>query len=237
MKAINCLIVDDNEMDRLIIEDYISHRDDLNLLGSFSSPVEALEILKSEKIQLLFLDIDMPVINGINFFKKLENPPLCVFITAFPDFALEAFDINAIDYLLKPVKPARFEEAVKRIKEWVDITEKAERYNLDIESNWITIKEGNTINKVMITDIIFLEALANWTKVITSSKRYITLYNLRNFLQELPGERFLRVHRSFAVSKNKINKFHDNEIQLGQYKVAVGKTYRQSVIEFMSRRN
>jgi DNA-binding LytR/AlgR family response regulator len=232
-----CIVVDDNEMDRLNVEDYVRESESLKLIGSFSNPLECLDILKLQKVSILFLDIDMPVINGINFFKALDNPPLCVFITAFPDYAVEAFNVQAIDYLLKPVKKERFEETLRRIQEWVEIIEKALQYKMQIEQDIITVKEGNSINKVLIKDIIYVEALGNWTKIVTPGKKFITLCNLKNFLEELPGEQFYRVHRSFAVAKNKINCLQNGELQLGEYKVPLGKTYRQGLKKILCEKN
>lgn len=237
MIPINCLIVDDDEMDRMNIEDYVTHCSDLKLLGSFSNPVESMELLKTQKIDLLFLDIDMPVMDGISFLKKIENPPLCIYVTSFRDYAADAYDAHAVDYLLKPVKQERFDEAIKRIKEILVLNKKAQYYDLHFEDGQVTIRVGNAIHKVLISDIIFLEALANWTKVVASGQKYITLYNLKNFLQELPRDKFLRVHRSYAVAKNKINKLQNNELHLGEHNVPVGKTYRQSVLNFLSQKD
>ncbi len=231
---INCIVIDDNNLDRLIIEDYVSQCSSLKLLGSFSNPVESIETIKAGKIQLLFMDIDMPVINGIDFFKKLENPPVCIFVTTYPEYALEAFNTHAFDYLLKPVKKERFEQAVKRTEELFDIQAKALLYDMNVEHDTLTIKEGNTINKVLISDIIYLEALTNYTKVVTNNKKYITLCNLKNFLEELPQEKFLRVHRSYAVAKNKINRLESGELILGEHKIPLGKTYRQQINKIIS---
>lgn len=229
MTIINCIVVDDNDVDRLAIEDYIQQSEGLQLLGSFSNPIESLEVLKMKLVHLLFLDIDMPVINGVDFFKTLANPPLCVFNTAFADYAVDAFNVQAIDYLLKPVKKERFDKAISRVRDTLDIKEKALHYDTEFEENSITIKEGGSINKVLVCDIIYLEALTNWTKIITADKKYITLCNLKNFLEELPESKFVRVHRSYAVAKNKITRIQRWDVIVADHKVPLGKTYRQNV--------
>jgi len=233
MNPINCLIVDDNEMDRLYIEDYISLYHDFKLVGSFSNPLECIEVIKTREIDVLFLDIDMPIMDGINFLRKLDHPPICVFITSFPDFAVDAFEIEAVDYLLKPVKQDRFEKAVNRIKTLISLNQKVKESETEFTGGKITIKYGNAIYIVLISDIIYLEALANWTRVVTNEKNYVILYNLKNFLQQLPEDKFLRVHRSYAVAKNEVKKFQDNELQLGMQKIPVGKTYRKSVVDYL----
>ncbi len=234
MEPINCLIVDDEELDRMVVEDFVQNTPGLNLLGSFSNALECVDTINTKDIDLLFLDIDMPVINGVDFLKKLEVPPLCIFITSHVDYALDAFELHAVDYILKPLKKERFDAAVERAVELISIRQKALHYDLNFENDRLTIKEGNIINKVLINDIIYLEALTNYTKVVTKGKKYITLNNLKNFLEDLPHDKFLRVHRSYAVAKNKINSAKDGEIQLGDYKVPMGKTYRKIINQILS---
>ncbi len=234
MKPINCIIIDDEELDLFVIEEYVSDYNYLNLLGSYRNVLESIELLKTKDIDLLFMDIDMPVINGVDFLKKIENPPYCIFITSHVEYALEAFDLHAIDYLLKPIKKVRFDIAVKRAYELFSIQEKALSYELIFEKETIIIKEGNSINKVLINDIVYLEALTNYTKVVTNTRRYITLQNLKNFLNELPQEKFVRIHRSYAVAKNKIKKLQQGEIFLEDFKLPLGKTYRKDVSRILS---
>ncbi len=229
MTPINCLVVDDNKIDRFTVEDCILECGDLKLIGSFENPLESIELLKQKEIHLLFLDIDMPVINGINFFKTLSNPPICIFITSHPEYALDAFDVHAFDYMLKPVKQERFEQTIKRVKELFNIREKALNYDMQFEGDSLTIKEGNSINKILINDIIYLEALTNYTKIVTKDKKYITLTNLKNLLEQLPEEKFIRVHRSYAVARNKINTLKSGELLLGDYIIPIGKTYRSNI--------
>lgn len=234
MELINCLVIDDEELDRMVLEDFVQSCPGLNLMGSFSNALESIETINTKDIDLLFLDIDMPVINGVDFLKKIENPPLCIFVTSHPDYALDAFELHAVDYLLKPVKKDRFDVAIERVYELTSIRQKALHYDLNFESDRLTIKEGNSMNKVLINDIIYLEALTNYTKVVTNARKYITLKNLKNFLEELPVEKFIRVHRSFAVAKNKINSTKDGEIKLGTFTVPMGKTYRKNINQMLS---
>jgi DNA-binding LytR/AlgR family response regulator len=234
MDAINCLIVDDEEIDRMMVEDLVLDHPSLHLVESFSNAIESLETLKSKDIELLFLDIDMPVISGVDFLKKLSTPPLCIFITSHVDYALDAFDLHAVDYLLKPVKKERFDLSIKRAIELISIRKKALNYDLNFENDRLTIKEGNSINKVAINDIIYLEALTNYTKVVTGERNYITLQNLKNFLEELPQDKFLRVHRSYAVAKNKITSAKDGELKVGSASIPLGKTYKKMISKLLS---
>jgi len=235
MKAIHCIIVDDNELDRLLIEEYVQSYSELKLLGSFGNALECLSLIESGQVQVLFMDIRMPVISGVEFFKTLEAPPLCVFITSHVDYALEAFDLHAVDYLLKPVKKDRFEQSIRRVFELISIRQKAMDYDLSMDNTRLTIKEGNSINKVLISDIVYLEALTNYTKVVTTSGRHITLQNLKNFLDALPREKFIRIHRSYAVAVDKVGKLKSGEVTLGNISVPIGKTYRQNIIKLLSK--
>jgi DNA-binding LytR/AlgR family response regulator len=234
MKLINCVIIDDNEVDRIMVEEYVQQAGNLKLIGSFSNALEASELLKQKKVQLLFVDVEMPMINGIDFIKTLEDPPLCIFITSYPEYAVEAFGIHAFDYLLKPLKTERFEQALKRVEELMDIRSKALEYDMQMENDTLLIKEGNSISRVNMNDIIFLEALTNYTKIVTTDRKYITLMNLKGFLEELPQDKFIRVHRSYAVAKNKISRLRNGELQLGIYKIPVGKTYRLQINKIFS---
>ena len=229
MKPLNCVIIEDNEVDRTLLEEYLSQYPYLKRTGSFSNPLESLEHVKRGDTDLLFIDIDMPVINGIDFLRQLQNAPQCIFVTGHPEFAVDAFDIQAIDYVLKPIKPDRLEKAIHRSLELMEIKSKALQYNLQVEQDFLMIKEGTTVNKVPIGDIVYLEALTNYTKVITARKKFITLNNLKNFLDYLPSSRFMRIHRSYAVAIDKVDAIDKNELLIGEQRLPLGKTYRQDV--------
>ena len=230
MDLITCAIVDDNELDRLAIEAYLEQFPFVQLKGSFANPLECLEIIQKKNVQLLFLDIDMPYINGLEFLASLKHPPLCIFITAHPEYALEGFETHALDFLLKPVKPERFERSVMRAREFLQIKNKALLYDVHFADDFLIIKESYDLIQIKISEIIYLEALKDYTKVITPAKTYLTLSNLKNFFEKLPVNRFLRVHRSFAVAINQIRKLEQNElILLENSKLPVGKTFRQDI--------
>jgi len=229
MKPLNCIIIEDNQIDRLLFEEYLSAYPFINLTGSFSNPIESIEHIKRGNIDLVFIDVDMPVINGIDFLKSLPDHPHCIFVTVHPEFAVEAFDIQAIDYLLKPVKLERLDKAIKRTLELQEITSKALQYNLHFENDFLMIKEGTAVSRVNVNEIVYLEALMNYTKIITAKKKYITLNNLKSFLDHLPPHKFLRIHRSYAVAIDKVQGLERNELLIGEQRLPLGKTYRQEV--------
>ncbi len=233
MEVISSFIIDDDELDRLAIEAHLEQYPYIKLEGSFASPFECLELIRKKNIKLLFLDIDMPGINGIDFLNSLENPPLCIFITSHPEYALEGFETHALDYLLKPVKIDRFDRSIKRAREFLQIKNKALLYDVHFADDFLTIKESYDLIQIKISDIIYLEALKDYTKVITPQKTYLTLSNLKNFFEKLPGNRFLRIHRSFAVSINQIKKMEQNELLVSKVRLPVGRTFRNEVNQYL----
>lgn len=233
MKNLNCVVIDDNRLERMLLEEYISRHSFLKITASFHNPVESLDLIKKGTTDLMFVDVDMPLMSGIDFLRSLPNPPPCIFVTVHPEYAIDAFDIHAIDYLLKPVNPQRLDRAIQRALELFDIKEKAIQYSLRFENDFLMIKEGTTVNKVYLQEIIYLEALTNYTKIVTSEKNYITLNNLKNFLDELPKNKFLRIHRSYAVAIDKVKGFSGNDLRIAGQSLPLGKTYRQEVKKFI----
>jgi DNA-binding LytR/AlgR family response regulator len=229
MELINCVVIDDDELDRLAVETYLEQYPLVKLLGSFSNPVECLEITHTNNLDLLFLDIDMPYINGIDFLNSFKNPPLCIFITSYPEYAIEGFETRALDFLLKPLKPERFARSMARATEFLQIKNKAKLYDIHFAEDFLIIKESYDLIKIKVSDIIYLEALKDYTKVITPTKTYLTLSNLKNFSEKLPENRFLRIHRSFAVAITQIRKLEQNELLLENFRLPVGKTFRNEI--------
>ena len=229
MDKISSFIIDDDELDRLTIESYLEQYSFISVDGSFSNPLDCVELIRKKNIKLLFLDIDMPVINGIDFLNSLTNPPACIFITSHPEFALEGFENFALDFLLKPVKPDRFDKAIKRAKEFLQIQEKALLYDVHFADDFLVIKESYDLIQIKISDIIYLEALKDYTKVITLQKTYLTLSTLKHFFEKLPVNRFLRIHRSFAVAMSQVKKMEQNELLLENIRLPIGKTFRNEI--------
>ncbi len=229
MKNLNCVVIDDNRLERVLLEEHISKYSYLKVTASFSNPLESLEFIKKGTTDLLFIDVDMPVMTGVEFLKSLPSPPPCIFVTVHPEYAIDAFDIQAIDYLLKPVKPERLGRAIQRTLELLEIKAKATQYSLQFENDFLMIKEGTTVSKVHLHEIICLEALTNYTKVVTKEKNYITLNNLKNFLDQLPQNRFIRIHRSYAVAIDKVKGLDGNDLLIGGQSLPLGKTYRNEV--------
>jgi DNA-binding LytR/AlgR family response regulator len=230
---LHCIIIEDDELDREIAKSFLERIPFIKLIGSFSNALEAIGLIRSSSIQVLLMDIDLPAINGIEFIRLLPSPPLFIFITAHPEYALEGYDIHALDFIVKPLKFERLEQAIIRAKDYIEIKEKAILYDIGFENNQLLIKEGTSIIQLKINEILYLEALGDYTKIITYEKMYVTLHSLKNFIEKLPENRFLRIHRSFAVAIDKISKLKDNELILNDRKLPVGKTFRREVNKYL----
>lgn len=230
MLQFNCVIVDDDEIDRLTVVSYAKRFPVLNILGIFSSAQEALFTIENEKVDILFLDIDMPGLSGLDFRKKALEVPVCIFITAHPEHAVESFELETLDFIIKPIKFDRFAQAIKRIEEFMEIRFKAALFESSIGGDTIYIKEGHEQTKVKLHDILYLEALKDYTLIITGNKRHCVLSSIGALLKEHHFQSFVRIHRSFAVQKQYIQKITAQEIQLNNnVLIPIGRSYKDNL--------
>lgn len=225
-----CVIVDDNEIDRLTVASFIKQFPELHLLKSFSNAREAELYLAKEPIDILFLDIDMPSTSGIELRKKLKNVPVCIFITSHPEFAVEGFEVDALDYIIKPLKQERFSKTVNRITMYLDTKTKSSLFETTIGGDTIFLKEGRNHIKVKLHDVVYLEALKDYTLVVTAQKKYCVLSGIGKLLEEEHFKSFIRIHKGFAVQKQYVEEFDVNRVVLhNKMIVPIGKSYRKKV--------
>jgi len=225
-----CIIIDDDEIDRLTVISFAKKFPVLDILGVFESAEEALSIIEKEKIDVLFLDIDMPGLSGIEFRKKALEIPVCIFITAHPEHAVESFEIETLDFIVKPLKLDRFAQTVSRIEEFIEIKLKASLFEASIGGDTIYIKEGHEQTKVKLHEILYLEALKDYTLIITDKKRHCVLSSIGNLLKENHFQSFIRIHRSFAVQKQFVQKINSSEILLNNnITIPVGRSYKDNL--------
>lgn len=230
MKKYTCIIVDDDEIDRLTAVSYAKKFPVLDILGVFESAEDAVPFLEKEKIDILFLDIDMPGLNGIEFRKQTLEIPVCVFITAHPEHAVESFQIETLDFIVKPLKLDRFTQTVNRIEEFMEIKLKASLFEASIGGDTIYIKEGHEQTKVKPHEILYLEALKDYTLVVTERKRHCVLSSIGNLLKEDHFQSFVRIHRSYAVQKQYVQKINSTEIILNNNAVIpIGRSYKENL--------
>ncbi len=230
MNHYTCIIVDDEEIDRLMVVSFVKRFPNLELSGSFSTANEAFAFLEENTADVLFLDIDMPNESGLEFRKKAQQIPVCIFITAHPEHAVESFQLETLDFIVKPLKFERFDKAVKRIEEFMEVREKASLYEASLGGDVIYIKEGHEQIKIKLHEILYLEALKDYTLLVTEKKRHCVLSNLGSLLNTEHFNSFIRVHRSFAVQKQRINKVSANEIEMDNaVSVPIGRSFKDNL--------
>ena len=230
MENLNCIIVDDNEIDRLTVLSFAKRFPNLNILGTFSDSTEALNAIENHKIDILFLDIDMPGLSGVELRKKANQVPVCIFITSHPEFAVESFELETLDFIVKPLKFERFEHTMRRIIDFFEIKNKANLFESSIGGDVIYIKEGHEQIKLKLHEILYLEALKDYTLIITQQRIHCVLSTIGSLLKEASFQSFIRIHRSFAVQKQYINKINTNEIILNNdFAIPIGRSFRNNL--------
>ena len=227
---INCIIVDDDEIDRLTVLSYAKKFPILNIIGAYSCAEDALQAISENTIDVLFLDIDLPGLSGVELRKRASDIPVCIFITSHPEFAVESFELDTLDFIIKPIKLDRFENAMKRVEEFMEIKQKADLFESSIGGDIIYIKEGHEQTKVKLHDIFYIEALKDYSLIITSQKRHCVLSSIGNLLKEVDFQSFIRVHRSFAVQKQFVQKINMHEIILNnEVIIPVGRSFKENL--------
>ena len=226
---INCIIIDDEPLARKGIQEYITDIDFLSIIGEFDTPLKATELISRGEVHLIFLDIQMPKITGLDFFKTLQNPPPVIFTTAYPQYALEGFEVNALDYLVKPISFERFLKAVLKAKEYYEVRET--NIQETVTSEYFFIKADNKLVKVAFNDILFIEALQNYVVVHIQEKKLITYLTFKSVEEYLPSSQFIKVHKSFIVSATKIDSIEGNDIRIGQHHVPISRNLKDEVME------
>jgi two-component system LytT family response regulator len=233
VKKYNCIIVDDDLVARLKVLSIAKNYPILNIVGSYSSATEAFKSVYSEPIDILFLDIDMPHINGLEFRKKLMEIPVCVFITSHPEHAVQSFELETFDFIVKPLRPERFEQTMKRIEEYLEIKHKAQLFETSFGNDFIYIKDGYDKVKIKLHDILYIEALKDYSSLVTNQKRYCVFSGIGNLLKENVFQHFVRIHRSFAVQKHYIQKVGTQKLTLtNSISIPIGNSFKDNLIDF-----
>lgn len=228
---IKCIVVDDEPLARKGMKEYIGDVDFLELVGEFDNPLKATELLKKGEAQLLFLDIQMPKITGLDFFKTLQQPPPVIFTTAFPQYALDGFEVNALDYLVKPISFERFLKAALKAKEYYEVREKNSTEIPASDSNYFFIKADNKLVKLFFDEVLFAEALQNYVVIHTKDKKYITYLTFKAVEDYLPASQFIKTHKSYIIASSKIDSIEGNDIRIGQHHIPISRNLKEEVME------
>jgi DNA-binding LytR/AlgR family response regulator len=229
----NCLIVDDEPMARELIQTYCSHLHFLNVVGCCCNALEAKSALQKQEIDILLLDINMPVLDGIAFLKTLTQQPQVIFTTAYKEYAINAFDLSACDYLLKPFSLERFIIAVDKAIERLDKKEIHPGNVFEKREDFFFIKSNGKIIKIQHDDFLFAEAQGNYIKIVSSNITTIANMTFAGFEDLLPKNTFIRVHRSFIINKSKISHIEGNTVFIDKMEIPIGSNYKESFINFL----
>ena len=237
---INAIIVDDEPLALDVLETYIDKLPEINLVARCNNALEANEALKNNSIDLMFLDIQMPQLTGIDFLKTLKNPPLVIFTTAYANYAIEGFELNAIDYLLKPISLERFMKAVNKAIEQIELQRKDSPAPAEAEdSDFIFVKADKKLVKIKYSDILYVEGLKDYVIIRMDTNRVITLQTMKSLEDKLPSNIFKRIHRSYIVNIDRINAVVGNMIEInekGQAKhLPIGKNYREDLLNIINK--
>jgi DNA-binding LytR/AlgR family response regulator len=231
--TINCIVIDDEPLARKGLKEYIDDVDFLKLAGEFDSPLKAMELLNKGDIQLLFLDIQMPKITGLDFVKTIQHPLPVIFTTAYPQYAWEGFELNALDYLVKPISFERFLKAILKAKEYYEVRQRNTARETDhpVVADYFFIKADNKLIKIFFDDILFVEALQNYVIIHTRSRKYITYLTFRSIEEYLPVNSFAKTHKSYIVSLSKIESIEGNEIQVAGHQIPISRNEKDQFME------
>jgi DNA-binding LytR/AlgR family response regulator len=227
-----CVIVDDEGLARGLIKNHLAQLDDFELVASCGSAIEASKILKEEKVDLLFLDIEMPVLKGTEFFKSLMHKPKVIFTTAHRDFALDGFDLNAVDYLLKPITFARFFKAIEKFLEQNQSFVNPLENTGESKTDYVFVRKDRKQVKVFFDDILYIESIKDYIKIMTHGDTLLIKERLKSFVEAL-DDRFFRTHRSYIVNLDKITAYTKQDIEIGKLEIPIGDSYRSSVSKIL----
>ncbi len=230
-----CVVIDDEPFALDLIKDYIQRTPFLELEHGFSNPFKAIDFLNREKVDLIFLDINMPELSGIQLYKSLVTPPRVIFTTAYPEFAAESYEYNAVDYLIKPIKYERFLKAVNKAAGLIQlVSQNLPTTNKDQKvekEDFIFLKSGQQQVKILPSEILYVQAAGNYMCFYTRNKKVMSLLTMNEVLELLPGKNFVRIHKSYVISLNHIDAIERHDVIIGGKEIPIGITYREHFLK------
>ncbi len=228
----NCIIVDDDEVDRLTTLSFARRYPFLTIRGTFASTEEALTSPHIDQVQVLLLDIDLPGLSGLDFRRRMLDVPVCIFISSYTEHAMQSFELAAFDFLEKPLTAERFALSMRRLEDYMDTRKKASLFEISLGGNIVYIKDGHDRIKLKLHDVLYLEALKDYTKIVTVEKEYCVISTIGNLLKEQFFESLLRIHRSYAVQKHFIQKITATAVFVNNIEFPIGRSYKDMMRSF-----
>ena len=222
MDKLRCLVVDDEELARVLVANYVSRTKTLELVGTCANPLEAMEALREQVVDLLFLDIQMPELNGIDFLKSMPRKPLVVLTTAYSEYALEGYDLNVVDYLLKPFSFDRFLQAVHKAQDRLPA--------LAPKKNFLMVKSEHKVHRLDLEELLYVQSMREYVAYYTTHGRLLALGSLKQLEEELPSDRFLRIHKSYLVALDKVRTLEGNFVKIQEVPLPIGANYKEELL-------
>ncbi|MDR7212464.1 LytTR family DNA-binding domain-containing protein [Flavobacterium piscis] len=225
---IKCVLIDDEPLAIKVLQNYFNNFTDFEIIGTFNNSLEALDFINSTTVDAVFLDINMPMMTGFELISLIETKTKVVITTAFREFAAESYDLDVLDYLVKPIPLPRFIKCINKITTEYNLKNNIKVENPKVDSH-IFIKVDKKMMKINIEEILFVEGMKEYIKVVTPDKTYITHKSLTSLSEELPNDKFLRIHKSYVIALNKVKSIEGNRIQILSYTIPIGRNYSKEV--------
>lgn len=234
---LNCVIVEDEPLARNLMVEYVRKVPSLNLIEACSSPLAAIEVLRSNPVDLLFLDVQMPELTGISLLKVLQKKPLVILTTAYSEYAMEGYELDVADYLLKPITFERFLRAVDKVTQRLEgkQTPPVDKPAVDAGNQFVFVKDGTKLVKVQLSDILYIEGLKDYVSIHTKQQKIVSLQRMKALEEQLPSNEFIRIHNSYIVALKAIEVVHRGEVQVGGALLPIGETFKKSFREFIEK--
>jgi len=229
-KRYTCIIIDDEEMAIKVIANHLELIPDFDIIGQFSNPVEAFQVLDSRRVDVMFLDIQMPEIIGTSMLQMMKHPPLTVFTTAYREYALDGYELDVVDYLMKPIGFQRFLQTISKIRERSKVFDKEMSTDLQKDNEYLFIRSDRSFQKVRFDEILHIEAIRNHIKVVTDETTHMSIMPISEVEEKLPDS-FVRVHRSFIVNAQKVTRFNNQEVKNEKAEVPIGRSYKEEALD------
>lgn len=233
---LKCLIVDDEPLARNLLVEYVRKVPHLDLVGSCSSPLEAIEVLRNHSVDLMFLDIQMPEITGTTFLRTLQKKPMVILTTAYSEYALESYELDVVDYMLKPITLERFLRAVDKADERSRVPQvTVVKQVQESVQPFVFVKDGTKLVKIRWEEILYIEGLKDYVTIHTRQQKIVSLQRLKLMEETLPSDQFIRIHNSFIIALQAIDSVHKDKVQIGTVFLPISDSYRKSFREFIER--
>ncbi|MCI4669891.1 MAG: response regulator transcription factor [Bacteroidia bacterium] len=238
MRNYSCIIIDDEEIARDLLENFIGRIPHVELLGKYGNPLEAISSIRVETVDLVFLDIQMPSMTGIEFLKTLSRTPAIIFTTAYDQYALEGYQLSVIDYLLKPFSFTRFMQAVNKATELIELKDNAKSEIIakipstsQTPLEYLLINADHKLHRIYFKDILYIQSMKEYVSYVTDQGKVMAWGSLKSLEEKLPSADFMRIHKSYIVAKNRVNSLNGNQLELGDIILPIGGSYRDDVLE------